>query len=67
MTAEFRRCRYCGKQFLPYVFHPNQHVCSLTLNLKPELRQGKTDGYWGSVIAAEIYGDTPEFWRSRSL
>jgi hypothetical protein len=27
MTADPRRCPYCGKKFLPSIFHTDQHVC----------------------------------------
>ena len=27
MTAEFRRCPYCRKKFLPSIFHPDQRIC----------------------------------------
>jgi hypothetical protein len=37
--------------FLAYnLFH-----ALLTLNLKPQLREGKTDSFWAHLIAAEIY------------
>lgn len=33
----------------------NLFHCFLTLNVKPELRAGKTEKYWACVIAAEVY------------
>jgi hypothetical protein len=38
----------------------------LTLNIKPALRQGKTDAFWIRVITSEIYARTPEFSQVRS-
>jgi len=38
----------------------------LTLNVKPALRQGKTDAFWIKVITSEIYARTSEFSQVRS-
>jgi hypothetical protein len=38
----------------------------LFLNVRPVLRNGKTDSFWIRLIASEIYVQTPEFSRVRS-
>ena len=38
----------------------------LTLNIKPALRQAKTDAFWIRVITSEIYARTSEFSQVRS-
>jgi hypothetical protein len=38
----------------------------LTLNVKPALRQGKTDSFWIRMLTSEIYGETSEYALIRS-
>jgi hypothetical protein len=38
----------------------------LTLNLKPALRQGRTDSFWIRILISEIYGQTSEYARIRA-
>jgi len=38
----------------------------LTLNLKPALRQGKTDSFWIRILTSEIYGQTSEYAQIRA-
>lgn len=38
----------------------------LALNLKPALRQGKTDSFWIRVVMSEIYGQTSEYAQIRA-
>jgi len=33
----------------------------ITLNLKPQIRRGKTTIYWARLLAAELYGETVRF------
>ena len=43
--------------FLAYnIFH-----AFIALNLKPEIRRGKTDLYWARLMAAEIHADPALF------
>jgi hypothetical protein len=43
--------------FLAYnLFH-----AFITLNLKPQIRQGKTEIYWARLLAAELYAGTARF------
>jgi hypothetical protein len=43
--------------FLAYdIFHT-----FLTLNLRPQIRQGKTEIYWARLLAAELYAGTARF------
>lgn len=48
---------FCLVAFLAYnLFH-----AFLTLNLKAQLRQARTDSFWAHVIASEIYQDAVKF------
>jgi len=52
---------FCLVVFLAYnLFH-----AFLTLNLKPALRYAKTDSFWASAIASEIYQDAVKFQAGR--
>jgi len=48
--------------FLAYQLFP----AGLALNLKPALRDGKTDSFWAFLMAAETYGDAEPSLTARS-
>lgn len=66
MTAEPRRCLYCGKKLLPSIFHPDQHICPAPKCQKRRQTEYHRRKYYTDAEYRLVCRESNQKWRTRN-
>ena len=66
MTAEPRRCPYCGKVFFPSIFHPDQRICCAPKCQKRRRVEYHRRKYHADAEYRLVCRESNQKWRTRN-
>ena len=66
MIAEPRHCSYCGKKFLPSIFHPAQKICPAAKCRKLRQRDYHRNKCHSDAEYRLVCRESDQKWRSRN-
>lgn len=66
MNGQLRHCPYCGKQFLPSPFHPDQRICSSRRCQRRRQTDYHRHKYRSDPDYRQVCRDSDSKWRSRN-